>query len=109
MGGAFTAFDVLAQGHRFSPTLALTNMGGLYCYWVIQCPMEAIHGRQSALHNVLAGATIGFLGVANGRLGVPFVDATFFYRNPNISPPLAGAVVYGLIGGGLATLGGKPW
>jgi hypothetical protein len=109
LGGAFSAIDVLTQGARFTPNLLMTNVGGLYCYWAIQCPMEAIHGRQSAFHNVLAGATIGYLGVANGRLGVPFVDYTFFYRNPNISPPLAGALVYGLLGGGFAMIGGKPW
>jgi hypothetical protein len=109
LGGAFSAIDVLTQGARFTPNLLMTNVGGLYCYWAIQCPMEAIHGRQSAFHNVLAGATIGYLGVANGRLGVPFVDYTFFYRNPNISPPLAGALVYGLLGGAFAMIGGKPW
>lgn len=108
IGGAFTAFDVVAQGQRLSPNLAVTNIGGIYLYWALQCPMEAIHGRQSALHNILSGATIGYLGVSMGRLGVPFVDATFFYRHPQISPPIAGAVVYGAIAGGLATLGGKP-
>jgi len=108
VGGAFTAFDVLAQGQRFSPNLAMTNIGGLYMFWALQCPMEAIHGRQSSLHNFLSGATIGYLGVSVGRLGVPFVDHTFFYRNPQISPPIAGALVYGAIAGGFATLGGKP-
>lgn len=108
IGGAFTAFDMLTRGARFSPNLAMTNIGGLYLFWSLQCPMEAIHGRQSAWHNILSGATIGYLGVSSGRLGVPFVDYTFFYRNPRISPPLAGAAVYGGIAGCLAMLGNKP-
>lgn len=107
LGSAFTALDV-AQGHRFSPNMAMTNIGGLYIFFALQCPMEAIHGRQSALHNILSGATIGYLGVSAGRLGIPFVDSTFFYRHPQISPPMAGALVYGAIAGGFAMLGGKP-
>lgn len=107
-GGVWTALDV-AQGRRLSPTLAATHIGGIYLYFAIQCPMEAIHGRPSAWHNVLAGATLGYIGVSAGRLGVPFVDATFFYRNPQLSPPLVGAVVYGAIGGAFAILGNKPF
>jgi hypothetical protein len=71
------------------------------------------HGSYSwktkCLHNILSGATIGYLGVSSGRLGVPFVDATFFYRHPEIAPPVAGAVVYGAIAGGFAIFGGKPF
>jgi hypothetical protein len=108
-GGLFTAIDVVGQGARLTPRLALTNIGGIYVYNILQCPMEAISGRQTAWHNVLAAATIGGLGVQSGKLGVPFVDAYFFYRNPALSPAMAGAIVYGCMGGALAMLGGKPF
>ncbi|GKZ00177.1 hypothetical protein MPSEU_000970900 [Mayamaea pseudoterrestris] len=108
-GGAFTAIDVVLQGAKLTPTLAATNIGGIFVYNVIQCPMEAISGRQSAWHNVFAAATLGGAGVHTGKLGIPFVDATFFYRYPSVSPMMAGAAVYGLLGGVLATLGNKPF
>jgi len=105
-GSFFTLLEV-AQGFRFTPTLAATNIGGLYLYNVLQCPMEAIHGRQSSLHNAASGAILGYVGVQSRRIGVPFVDAYFFYRYPQISPAAAGAVAYGTIGFLFATLGGK--
>jgi hypothetical protein len=109
-GGIFTAIDVFAQGARLTPQLALTNIGGLYAYNIMQCPMEAISGRQSAWHNVVAAATIGGVGVQSGKLGIPFVNYSyFFYRYPSISPAMAGAMVYGAIGGFMATLGNKPF
>jgi hypothetical protein len=109
MGGVFTAIDVF-QGAPFTPRAVLTNVGGLYLYHIIQCPMEAIHGRPSAWHNVLSGATLGYVGVAAGRLGIPLIDVhTLMYRFPSVSPPMAGAVVYGSIAGLLATLGNKPF
>jgi hypothetical protein len=108
MGGLFTGIS-MAQGMRFTPQLALMNMGGLYIYHIAQCPMEAIHGRPSALHNAAAGAILGYAGVAMGQLGIPFVDSYFFYRHPNLPAPLVGGMVYGGIGFVLsAVLGGKP-
>lgn len=71
--------------------------------------MEAIHGRQSALHNVLSGAVLGYVGVSHGRLGIPFVDHSMFYRHPNLRPPVVGAAVYGGLAGCFAMLGGKPF
>jgi len=70
--------------------------------------MEAITGRKSSMHNALSGATVGYLGVQKRFLGIPGVDALFFYRYPRISPPMMGAAVYGSIGGIMATLLGKP-
>eukprot|EP01082_Thalassiosira_pseudonana_P011428 g10126.t1 g10126 contig4:1275062-1275704(+) len=81
--------------------------GGLYAYNIIQCPMETIHGRQSAMHNVAAGGILGYVGVSRGRLGVPFVSPYILYGMRY--PGLVGAAVYGAIAGGMATLGGKPW
>ena len=108
-GGAFTAIDVILQGARLTPILAATNIGGIFCYNIMQCPMEAVSGRQSAWHNVLAAATMGGLGVQSGRLGIPFVDHSFFYRYPAASPAMVGAAVYGAMGGLLASLGNKPF
>lgn len=108
LGGIFTGINVM-QGSRLTPRLAAINVGGLYAYNVLQCPMEAIHGRPSALHNALAGAILGYVGVASRQLGIPFVDAYFFYRYPQLSPSVVGAAVYGGITFALASLlGGKP-
>lgn len=108
MGGLFSGFDVVTQGARLTPNMVLTYMGAIYTYHVLQCPMEAISGRQSAWHNFCSGAILGYVGVRSHRLGIPFLDAYFFLRYPQVSPPVAGAVVYGCMGGFLATLGGKP-
>lgn len=108
LGSIFTAVSVM-QGARLTPRLAALNIGGLYCYNVLQCPMEAVHGRRSALHNAAAGAVLGYVGVSAGMLGIPFVEHSFFYRYPQLSPAVTGAAVYGGISLLLATaLGGKP-
>ena len=81
--------------------------GGLYAYHAMICPMEAIHGKRSSLHNVASGATMGYIGVTRGILGVPFVNPYDLHSGTR-NPGLIGAAVYGVIGGALATLGGKP-
>lgn len=55
--------------------------------------------------NVVAGASFGYIGVSRGVLGVPFMNPyqLMAFRNP----ALIGAAVYGVLAGGLATLGGK--
>ena len=106
-GSFFTGISV-AQGHPLTPSLAATNIGGLYLYVSLICPMEAIHGRQSALHNALSGSILGYIGVQSQRLGIPCVDPHFFYRYPQLSPPLVGAAVYGAVGMLLVTASGKP-
>ena len=112
MGTLFTGLNIALQGAPLSsaPKMLLFNTSGIYLYHILQCPMEAINdGRPSAWHNVLSGGIIGFLGVRAGYIGVPFVDYYFFVRHPQISPPLAGAAVYGGMAGLLATMGGKPF
>lgn len=112
-GSLFTAFDVVTQrggGHwRAIPGRLGTYAGAIYVYNILQCPMEAIEGRPSAWHNAASGALLGYVGVSRNLLGVPLVDDYFFYRNPRISPSLAGAAVYGAMGCFMATLGGKPF
>jgi hypothetical protein len=106
MGSIFTALSVF-QGQRLTPRLAGINIGGLYLYYILQCPMQAIHGRESALHNGAAGGILGYIGVNSGQLGIPFVSYNFFMRYPQLSPALTGAAVYG--GMALAiSAGGKP-
>ena len=82
-------------------------MAGIYLYNVVQCPMEAIHGRQSLLHNVAAGGMIGYVGVSRVVLGIPFVDPSFVYKYPQLSAPGLAFLVYGGMAGLLAGLGGK--
>ncbi len=90
--------------------LAGTYFGGIYCYHALQCPMEAIHGRPSLWHNILSGGTIGFLGVASGRFGVPFVSVEMIRYRYGISPPVAAFGIYGSLSGLLAGgLGGKSF
>lgn len=71
-------FEVFLTGG----TKWLTNHStlGLYTYNAMICPMEAIHGRESALHNAFSGAILGGIGVQKGLLSIPFVDNSFFYR-----------------------------
>ena len=83
-------------------------MGFIYIYNAIQCPMEEIHGRQSALHNAAAGGILGYVGVSQNLIGIPFVGPDLFYKYPFIPRAWAGAAVYGGLGLGLAMFGGKP-
>ena len=72
-GSIFSAVHV-AQGARLSPRLVGGNILGIYLYGALICPMEAVHGRQSSLHNFAAAGTLGYIGVATGQAGIPFVD-----------------------------------
>jgi hypothetical protein len=108
MGSIFTAISV-AQGQPLTPRLAGMNIGGLYLYNILQCPMEGIHGRESSLHNAAAGAILGYIGVSSRQLGIPFLDPYFFMRYPQLSAPITGAAVYGAMTFAFAAgLGGKP-
>lgn len=108
MGSLFTGLNVM-EGARLTPQLAITNIGGLYVYQALLCPMEAISGRQSSLHNAISGGVLGYIGVASRQLSIPFVSPYFFHQNPQIPPPLMGAAVYGGMAFVLASfLGGKP-
>lgn len=111
----FSAIDVF-QGAPVktvvSPRSLGTYFGGIYCYHALQCPMEAIHGRPSLWHNIASGGTIGFLGVATGRLGIPFVSPSALSHryNVHVSPPVLAFGVYGAISGAMAgVLGSKSF
>merc|ERR1719215_2075930 len=97
-GCGFSALSVM-QGAHATPRLFATNCGLLYIYHALQCPMEALHGKRSLLHNVAAGGTLGAFGVQAGQIGIPFLSSNFFWRYPNVSPPVAAFAVYGCLAG----------
>lgn len=104
--GVFVGIDAMQHGTPLSIRTWGVYAGGLFAYHAMVCPMEVIHGRRSALHNVAAGGTLGYIGVSLGKLGVPFVSPHFLYTVRN--PAIIGGAVYGVMGGALAALGGKP-
>ena len=54
--------------------LLIGSSGMSHCrYNAMQCPMETLNGRRSSTHNMIAGGVLGYLGVASGKLGVPFM------------------------------------
>lgn len=101
-----SAIDVAMGKHVNARTVA-TYMCSLYAYNVIQCPMEAIHGRRSLIHNFLSAGMLGAAGVRAGVLGIPFVDPYKFYRIPGVTPTVVAFGVYGGLASGMAALGGK--
>eukprot|EP00467_Chlorarachnion_reptans_P025191 CAMPEP_0114524426 /NCGR_PEP_ID=MMETSP0109-20121206/21849_1 /TAXON_ID=29199 /ORGANISM="Chlorarachnion reptans, Strain CCCM449" /LENGTH=136 /DNA_ID=CAMNT_0001705869 /DNA_START=88 /DNA_END=498 /DNA_ORIENTATION=- len=108
MGGIlYGVQDVMLGGARPSVEGFGRYAGILFCYGALQCPMEAVHGRRSLLHNAAAGGVLGYIGVARGYVGIPFIDYNFFYRYPNIRPPVAGAGVYAAMAFGFGAMGGK--
>jgi len=109
----FSAIDVF-QGAPMErvlrPRSLGTYFGGIYLYHALQCPMEAFHGRPSLWHNVISGGSIGLMGVASGRLSIPFIgnNAQQIYYKTGLTPPLLAFGVYGTLSGILAgVLGNK--
>jgi hypothetical protein len=72
-GGVFTGISVV-QGASFTPRLLALNCGGLYLYNALQCPLEAVHGRRSWVHNVLVAGGLGAAAFQKGLAGIPFVE-----------------------------------
>ena len=81
------------------------NTAFVYSYVVLQCPMEALHGRQSLLHNALSGATLGYIGVSSRQLGLFNLEPTLLINR--IPLPVGGALVYGSLAAALGAIGGK--
>jgi hypothetical protein len=72
--------------------------------------MEAIHGRPSLWHNVLSGGFIGYMGVVEGILSVPFVNPHRIYHQTGLSPPVVAFGIYGGMAGVMGgMLGNKPF
>ena len=55
---------------RVTPLRVAGNMGFLYAYGALQCPLEYIHGRRSLAHNGLAAGIIGGYAVSRGWIGM---------------------------------------
>ena len=106
MGSFFTALHVL-QGAPFSPQLAATNIGFLYAYGALQCPMEAFTRRRSWTHNFIAGGALGYVGIERRLVGLPF-NLDFFFLTRRVPLPVGGALVYGSGAAALAIIAGKP-
>jgi len=107
-GGAFTGLAVYQGLPKQQAGQAFArNAGFLYVYHAMQCPFETIQGRKSWTHNAIAGGTLGYLGVMKRMIGIPLVDASFFIKYPQVTPPLMGALVYGGIAGVLGSFS-KP-
>lgn len=108
-GVILTAFQAMSAGAGANPAalpMAFAwNTAMVYSYVVLQCPMEALHGRQSLLHNAAAGATLGYIGVNARMLGVFNLEPTFLINR--IPLPVGGALVYGTLAGLLGGLSGK--
>ena len=107
-GGAFTALQA-AQGSRLTPQMFAANAGFIYLYNALQCPMEAIQGQPSLLHNACAAGALGAFLVQSGQAGIPFLDTSYLYRNRNVTPAMTAFAVYACIGVVLGGLGGKSF
>mmetsp|Transcript_33504 Transcript_33504/g.49062 ORF Transcript_33504/g.49062 Transcript_33504/m.49062 type:complete len:209 (+) Transcript_33504:123-749(+) len=79
-GCVFAGIDSMSGMNRLTPQVVGSYMAGIYAYNAVQCPMEAIHGKQSSIHNLIAGGSLGYIGIRAGRLGVPFVDPYAFFE-----------------------------
>ena len=95
------------QGAHLTPQLAATNIGFLYAYGALHCPLEEATGRQSLLHSFAVGSLLGYAGVASRSVGIPFNLEYTFYAN-RIPVAVGGALVYGGIGAAFAAFQGKP-
>lgn len=105
MGSVFTVVNVV-QGAQLTPQLAATNIGFLYAYGALQCPMEELTRRRSWTHNLFAGGILGYVAYERGVAGIPFgLEHTFYARR--VPLPMGAALVYGSIGAVLAMLSGK--
>mmetsp|Transcript_2380 Transcript_2380/g.4678 ORF Transcript_2380/g.4678 Transcript_2380/m.4678 type:complete len:138 (-) Transcript_2380:251-664(-) len=108
MGGILHGVqDVALYGGRPSLRGWGTYSAFLYVYRSTMCPMEAIQGRESLLHNGFAGGILGYAGVQRGLMAIPFVDSSFFYRYPQVPPAVVGGVVYGGIAIAFGSFSGK--
>mmetsp|Transcript_1957 Transcript_1957/g.2769 ORF Transcript_1957/g.2769 Transcript_1957/m.2769 type:complete len:139 (-) Transcript_1957:71-487(-) len=83
--------------------------GFLISYNSLKCGLEGLHGRRIALHDGIAGAVVGYIGVERRMIGIPFAENLVYFFHRGVRPSVVGAGVYGLMGivlGG--ALAGKP-
>ena len=107
-GAILTVMQAASSGGVHPPALPMQmamNSGFVFTYLVLQCPMEAISGRQSLIHNFIAGGILGYEGVRRGAVGMFNLEMMCVqYRVPI---PVGGAIVYGGMAAVLGALGGK--
>jgi hypothetical protein len=104
------------RSHRFklavveSPVWrrAGTAMGTIYLYYALKCPMEAVHGRSSSIHNGLSAFTMSYIALSRQWIGVPFVPPYYLMSIPFFTRTLLGSSMYGGMAFVLASIwGGK--
>mmetsp|Transcript_14679 Transcript_14679/g.17751 ORF Transcript_14679/g.17751 Transcript_14679/m.17751 type:complete len:139 (-) Transcript_14679:76-492(-) len=111
-GGLLVAMDTGLHNApiKQAPNSLLRYSVAIYTYGALQCPMEAIHGRQSALHNYAAGGILGHIAVEKGWLSIPFPNSRPVYQlmSKGVSRPAVGGLMYGGFLGTIAVVMGKP-
>jgi hypothetical protein len=127
VGSGFTAYNALSSWsdapstsrHRRLQRLptaiesplwkrAGTAIGTIYLYYALQCPMEAVHGRASSLHNGLSAFTMSYIALSQQWIGVPFVPSYYLMNIPFFTRTLLGSSIYGSMAFVLASVwGGK--
>lgn len=125
LGGGYTVYRALAQSSsepprsqrfkRFTPPAvehtiwrrAGTAMGTVYLYYALQCPMEAVHGRSSSLHNGLSAFTMSYIALSQQWIGVPFVPPYLLMDLPFFARTLLGSSIYGTMAFALASIWGQ--
>jgi hypothetical protein len=121
MGSAYTAYRALSspdpsssRNNRYrqntvtDPSIlrrAGTSIGTIYLYYALQCPMEAVHGRSSSLHNGLSAFTISYVALSRQWIGVPFFPAYQLMGIPFFTRTLLGSSIYG----GMALVFASIW
>jgi hypothetical protein len=71
-----------------------SSVGVVYVYYAIQCPMEAIHNKESYIHNGISAFTLSYIGLAQQRIGVPLISAYTIYQLPLLARNILGASIY---------------
>lgn len=102
-GLALTARD--ASQARYTMSRTVSYAAGAYAYRAMQCPMEAIQGGQSKVHDFIAAGIVGYVGVTSGRYRVPWLYETVLHKRFPLG--ISTFWIYGLLGTTLALLAEK--
>ena len=111
-GGAYAAYSVMASSEPSSRhkryqnaassiaehtiwRRAGTAIGTLYLYYALQCPMEAVHGRSSSLHNGASAFTMSYIALSRQWIGVPFIPPYYLMDMPFFARTILGSSIYG--------------
>jgi hypothetical protein len=113
VGSVFTAISLYNSPLPYNSTNSILHRGGtyigtIYLYYALQCPMEAIHGKSSAIHNGVSAGMISFIALHRQMMGVPFIPAHTLMVMPPLTANILGSTIYGAMAFLMAaTLGGK--